>query len=294
MQLIQCTATDGVRLDGILQRSFKNATHDLDVEVVLMLHGTGGNFYSSSFMAGLGDHFARSGVHVVRANTRGHDGVVMSSVNGFHKYLGAAFERVDDCRLDIAAWLGTLVERGYTRIVLAGHSLGAIKAIYSQAYEPHPAVTHLVAMSPPRLSHNYFLNSARAELFMDEFQRAQAAVEAGQPNTLMQVRFPFPYLITAAGHVDKYGPEERYDILRFVQLARLPMFFTYGSAELQNGLTFQGMPEELEAKAAEHELNLKLAIIAGADHNYTSTHTGLGERITRWLHQQPVAERRVS
>src|SRR5437763_4853916 len=95
--------------------------------------------------------------------------------------LGAAYEVVDDCRHDVAAWAGWLRQHAGPRVGLLGHSLGAVKALYATAREPPPPPACVVAVSPPRLSHSWFLAGDQAEAFRATFEQAQALVAAGRP-----------------------------------------------------------------------------------------------------------------
>lgn len=278
-ELVQVTTRDGLRLHGALHQDSGNAPSGLTLDALLLLHGAGGNFYGSALFAGLIARLTAVGLTVLAVNTRGHDAV---STAGSRKYYGAAFEVVDDCRHDIAAWLDFLVQRGYQQIGLAGHSLGAVKAIYYLAHEPQSPVGRLVAISPPRLSHARFLNGPDAATFSREFAVAEEHVREGRGETIMAVQFPLPYLVSAAGYLDKYGPEERYNLLTFVDRVACPILFTFGTIELRRGSAFEGLPDELPARVRDAD-RLKVAIVSGADHFYSS---GLGElagQIEAWL-----------
>jgi hypothetical protein len=114
---------------------------------------------------------------------------------------------------------------------------------------------------------------------LEEYAQAEAHVREGRPNTLMEVRYPLPYFVTAAGYVDKYGPAERYNILHLVDRVSCPALYTYGSVELE-GMAFRGLPEELES-ASEKGANLQVAVIAGGDHLYSGVVTELVARLQR-------------
>ncbi|HJT36404.1 MAG TPA: alpha/beta hydrolase [Pirellulales bacterium] len=278
-EIVQAITGDGLRLHGALHQPSAKEAHGLALDALLLLHGAGGNFYGSGLLTGLIARLTASGLTVLSVNTRGHDAV---STAGSRKYYGAAFEVVDDCRYDIAAWLEFLVQRGYQQIGLAGHSLGAVKAIYYLAHEPQSPVRRLVAISPPRLSHARFLSSPDAAEFSREFAVADDHMRQGRGETIMAVQFPLPYLVSAAGYLDKYGPEERYNLLNFVDRVACPMLFTFGTIELRRGSAFEGLPEELPARVRDAH-QLKVAIVSGADHFYSS---GLGElagQIEAWL-----------
>ena len=195
---------------------------------------------------------------------------------------GAAFERVDESPLDLAAWLNFLEQRGFTRIGLLGHSLGAVKAIFTLSAEPPRCVTALVAVSPPRLSYSYFRETPRAGGFLQTFAAAEELVRAGRGEELLLVKFPLTYYVSAAGYVDRYGPEERYNVLKLLDRVSCPTLVTYGSSEVQGDFAFRGMPEAVESLATP-ENSLQVAMIAGADHLYTGCHDVLAGRIASWL-----------
>ena len=64
------------------------------------------------------------------------------------KRAGAAYEIVDECRHDVAAWVAWLRQRIGPRIGLVGHSMGAVKALYAAAYEADIEAAVIIAISP--------------------------------------------------------------------------------------------------------------------------------------------------
>ncbi len=284
MELVQVTTADGLRLDGSLrpadvQPAESNiASRPGAIDAWILLHGTGSNFYSSRLLSALEQRCARQAA-VLRVNTRGHD-LVAAGGTPAKRWLGAAFERVDEAPLDLAAWVEFCRQRGYERIGLLGHSLGAVKAIYWLSEVPAAPVAALVAASPPRLSHAHYAASEKAEEFLATYHRAQEHVAAGRPDQLMLVKFPLPYWVSAAAYVDRYGPGEQYNVLRRIERLRVPTLFTYGSRELQVDVAFRGMPEEIEKLPAVAPR--QVAVIAGGDHSYTTVELSLADRIELW------------
>ena len=283
VDLVRTTTTDGHRLDGALSAAVPVQERLCSLDACLFLHGVGGNFYAGNLFEFLGRKLCEQGTAVLRANTRGHDSIsIVWGATGPLRQ-GAAYEVVDQCRLDIVAWLQFLKARNYQRIGLIGHSLGAIKAIYSQAFEPHSDILAVVACSPPRLSYSAFMNSESQPRFFESMATAQQHLEKGHPEELFQASFPFPVLITAAGYIDKYGPEERYNILKFVGRVPCPLMLTYGELELERGgIAFAGMPEAIVACRQPTQL-MQLTTIPGADHAYTGVYESLTDAILKWL-----------
>jgi pimeloyl-ACP methyl ester carboxylesterase len=311
VDLVETTAADGLRLDGALHLPEHAAAGQLaagvhtalrpDVDAVLVVHGTGSNFYGSRFLTAIAERAASQwGAAALVANTRGHDQIGSALVRNADgstgsRTIGSAFEFVDECRFDIAAWVGLLHERGYRRMVVIGHSLGAVKTIYAAvelaaAGQPLPDVVALVAVSPPRLSYSHFAASVRGPGFLEEVALAERHVAAGRPQELMSIRFPLPYVITAESYLDKYGPAERYNLLKFVDRLPLPTLFTFGSQEVLQGIAFREFPDEL-VKFETTGARIKTAVIGGGDHHYTGVQGVLLDTIERWLRKLSATEK---
>jgi len=287
VELVRATAEDEVRLDGALVAPPDDAPSRAACDGAICLHGVGSNFYASGLFERITPRLLQAGVPVLWANTRGHDLVYTTSTAGKPQRQGAAYERVAHCTRDIRAWSELLAERGCRRLAIIGHSLGAIKGIYALAHEPPPEVQALVAISPARLSYRAFM-AADAPGFAETMLRAEKLVEAGEGETLLEVPFPYPLLMTAAGYVDKYGRQERYNIFNFLERVPGRSLYFYGQLELASGsVAFSGQPEQLQQMSTD-KAHRDLAIIPGANHIYSDQTEALGEEICKWLSGLPA------
>jgi pimeloyl-ACP methyl ester carboxylesterase len=285
VDLVQVTTRDGVRLDGMFQAAPQPPT--TPVEGWVFVHGTGGNFYGSTLFDALATRFLELGSAVLRVNTRGHDGISTAVTDRGGRRLGAAYEVVDDCRHDLAAWVAWARAHAGPRIGLLGHSLGAVKAIYALAHEPELPVAALVAVSPPRLSYSWFCSSPEGADFLTTYHTAEREVEAGRPAALLDVKLPLPFVITAAGYVEKYGPDERYNYLNHLGRVRCPTLVTLGEIETAHNMAFRAAPDAVREVAAKHP-QVALDTVAGADHFYTGVRPDLLRVIEAWLAQRRV------
>ncbi len=284
-ELVRTVTRDGLRLDGALFNSVEGTNSKSPaprVTAALLLHGVGGNFYSSSTFEPLIPKLQDAGITVLTVNTRGHDSVFSANLGNVRRRMGAAYETVDDCRLDVAAWVQFLKSRGHAAVALIGHSLGAIKAVYSQAHEKLPQVAAIVAASPPRLSYSAFINAPESSQFFESFSTAERMTADARGDDLFTGKFPFPLLITARGYIDKYGPAERYNILKFAHQVPCPALFVYGTKELdQGGIAFAGLPDALMSLPSADRRHV--ITIAGADHFYAGLAEQLADQIATWL-----------
>ncbi len=281
MQLVRFHTPDGIELHGALHAP---SGGEVTADAAIFLHGAGSNFYSSSLLAGIRPSLLNLGATLLAMNTRGHDSVCTLRTSQGGRRGGTAYEVVDECRHDVRGGVDFLVQRGHRRITLIGHSLGALKAVYSQAHDPHESVSHIIAISPPRLSYAAFCREPRHEEFLATISMAQQHVNSGRGETLMEISIPLPLLITAAGYLDKYGPGERYNIANFVQQVGQSALYVFGEMELNSGAAaFTGMDNEIRQLAESTPSSVEVAVVAQADHFYTGRQLALAAAITEWL-----------
>jgi len=89
----------------------------------------------------------------------------------------------------------------------------------------------------------------------------------------MPVTQPLPFVATAAGYLEKYGPEDRYDLLKFLPRVPCRTLVIIGSRSPASSIAFDGLPEAIETLARK-ERRIELAMIEGANTNYTGCPDG--------------------
>lgn len=282
LYLVQTTTRDGLRLDGALHTPSVPAT--LPVDGFCLVHGTGGSFYTSALLDAFTERLLQLGCPVLRVNTRGHDGISTAQTAQGGQRLGAAYEVVDDCRLDLAAWVEFLRQRTGPRIGLLGHSLGAVKCLYALAHDRTLPVAAVAAVSPPRLSYSWFCSSPEGPEFHATYALAEQHVAEQKASALLEVQLPLPCVLAAGGFVEKYGPDERYNFLRFLASVRPPTLLTFGSREVQGNMAFRGLPEAVSELAARQP-SLRVAVVEGADHVYSGRRDEVLAVFEEWLHK---------
>ena len=281
VELVRTVTRDGLRLDGAFKQA-RSADEGQRIDAAVLLHGVGGNFYSVRTLEPLIAKLHEIGVATLVVNTRGHDAVFEATLGNVRRRLGAAFEIVDECRLDMAAWIEFLQSRGYGRIGLIGHSLGAVKSVYAQAHDKYSAVRAVVAISGPRLSYTAYMNAPDSSRFWESMQTAEQLGREGRGDELFTSKFPFPLLISAGAYIDKYGPAERYNLLKFAGELACPALFTYGSKELASGgVPFAGMPEAISELPGREQRMIE--VVDEADHFYTGVGDALANVVANWL-----------
>lgn len=279
--LCRVTTADGLYLDGSLGGASPTETDT----AFLLVHGTLSNFYAPGALERLAASADAGGFASLRVNTRGHDG--MCSIAGTNGTVrgGATNETVGDCTLDLAAWIEFLIARGYSRVVLTGHSMGGVKAVFSQAFAGHAAVAGIVCLSPPRFSHEHWINHPNADPFRATFDQAVQLVLERRNDELLACRQPLPFVVTANAFVEKYGPDDRYDIVTLLPQVSCPVLITVGSSTINASPAFDSLPNEIQA-LTDQQRDVRLEIISGEDMSYSRDPDGLFELIRGWLPQK--------
>ncbi len=262
--------------------------------VALHVHGLDGNFYENRFFDHLARVYAGRGIGFLTFNNRGHDYItdlVSEPVGEPPGYVqvGGMYERLADCVPDIRAWLEFLRGRGFRRLVLQGHSHGAIKATHYLVSQRPADAAALVLLSP---SDDFGMARQRlGEGFGPKVALAEELTAGGRGRELMPPD-SFPYPTSAATFLDTLGPNSlagmfnlsRTDREEFGELnsVQVPVFMAVGTVEE----AFVGPPAEYVARVrAELKRAPSFAgrVIEGAPHNYLGQEVRLAQELDRWL-----------
>lgn len=143
--LVQAYTADDLILNGLLNNG------DTNKPAVILIHGFTSDFYSHKFFHTIQSHLTEENIANIAIQTRG-TGIHTEFLNTDRqdgKYIGSYYEKLSEAHLDISAWIKFLQEAGYKDIILAGHSLGTIKAVrYMYEGEYRDKVKKLVLLAP--------------------------------------------------------------------------------------------------------------------------------------------------
>jgi pimeloyl-ACP methyl ester carboxylesterase len=274
LELCRLETADGETLHGLLHRPPDGgASGDL---AVVLVHGVSDTFYGG-FMATVAQGLVERGLPALAFNNRGHDWVYGGG--GPNEFRGASCERVDDCLLDIDAALAWLAERGFSRFVLFGHSLGSNKVLLYQSRRQRADVVGVVSCSGPQIFYRAKLSYEPG--FAELVARTEALVAEGKGDELLFVPSgwgaagPIVGLYTARAYLEKYGPSSDIDTRPHAARLTCPFLATAGSLEVD---LFANYARELAAAAP----NGMSHIVEGANHAYAGQETELFDLLAGW------------
>ena len=277
VDLIRLTAADGMELDGAFFEPSLGALPAGPIDAVLCIHGSGRNFYTAA-TANMANDLRNRGYAALTLNTRGHDTVWVDRQTGVAE--GNAYEILGKGRQDLRAGIDYLSGRGYRRIGILGHSMGAVKVAYYAATEADDRVAAVIPVSPVRLSCSYYLESEDVEEFRANLETADRMEAEGRALDLFYVDFPIKEMFSAAAYLDKHGPLERYNIVQHTPNIRVPMFVLSGSLETHTRLL--DVPQDM-ITAAVNSPRAEYLVLEGGNHSLTNMMPEAGAAVLDWL-----------
>ena len=277
VDLITITSRDGMILDGIFCEPAAGVAPRGPVDAMLLIHGSGGSFYRVATKA-MAEDLRNQGYACLAINTKGHDTVW--SPQGSGEYYGNALEILDNSRHDLRAGVDYLWEKGYRRIGLLGHSMGAVKVGYYTATDGDDRIATVIPISPVRLSYSYYMESEDADEFRSIIERADQMEAEDRALELMEVRFPIAQMFSAASYLDKHGPAERYNLVSLAPRITAPMLVMGG--ELETHTRLRDCPQDM-VTAAVNSPRAEYHIVPGGNHSLLNSMDKASARVLEWL-----------
>jgi pimeloyl-ACP methyl ester carboxylesterase len=198
--------------------------------------------------------------------------------------IGSAYEKIKDSYEDIHAWIQAARQWGFQRIAIAGHSLGAIKAGYyvqhaSSNNDEKVELERLILISPPRLRHETLRDDPKyGTTYQDDLSRAEQIVRSGGADSLLQIKFPQPLVISAGTYLDKYGTANEYDYMAWAH--RIPAAnWIFGELEVRGTRRNFADCDKLLQNSLGTRIVHTIDIIPNGDHNYTEARSHLAAKL---------------
>jgi len=275
-EIIWIKTDDGIEHHGVVMRPTGPPTGT----AVVWMHGFTGHF-SEPHQIRIGRFLAERGYLFVSGDNRGkHFGANLGEWEGPFRIGGAWWELVSESWLDIKAWLDfastTLSPR---RLVLAGHSYGAVKVTWYQGERQDPRLAGLISASgpvrPPSKRPELGEALALAERMVAEGRGLDLLPfgSTGRPGSLSAQTV----VDRAQSLVDTYGMEGGDSPLSKV---RCPFLAILGTKEPEIGA-----PEDLETlkRNARSSSRADTALIEGANHLYQGREEVVAKAVYDWL-----------
>lgn len=164
----------GPLLDGVLF----DAPGGSDT-VVIAITGIHGNFYSNPFYVNFGETLNSGGIDFAYAQTCDAFGRIETEDwrTGERVTIGSQTEDFGDAVEDVGAYVDWAERRGYERIYLGGHSLGANKVIRYLSETHDARVEKFILLSPANVKHMTSGTTEREKQIVRDYMREGRAEE---------------------------------------------------------------------------------------------------------------------
>lgn len=272
-EIVYTDTEDGLILEGVVIRPTGASTRPV---AVVWVHGLTGRFYEK-FVILIGRDLAAEGYTFVAGNNRGHQfGARIFRQGAAPVLAGGGWERFDESPHDVDAWITFATSLGFERVVLVGHSLGALKVAYYQALRRDPRVVGLVAASAALPIARFDPEvTALAERMVAE-GRGQDLLPWGSARGGAGTQSAATFLSYVRTGLDQYGLDDPDPAIGKVRCPVLALFGTVRDTGTAADL-------ELIRRNAKSAERVDTAMIEGANHLYTDRESAAARVILSWL-----------
>jgi pimeloyl-ACP methyl ester carboxylesterase len=285
--LVRLHTRDGVALDGVLAEPARRRRTAL-----VWVHGLGSVFSSGQpLIRELSAQLTAAGVGYFKFNTRGHDVVAGRGA----QMAGAAFERFGASVEDLRTVIAFARRRGFPRIVLAGHSTGANKALHYVARTRDRRVVALMLLGPV----SDIAGEAR-RLGAAELRRRVATARrlaARDPRALVPRAWGF---WSAHRYVSLYAPGQAEDVFPYyrasarwtaLRAVRVPLAAIVGGADEYLDRPAAALLEAFAHKATGARSFTGL-VVPRANHSFVGHERALAALMVRFIREARLGARR--
>lgn len=285
-QFLRFTTEDKLILNGLLYNPEKETK-----KVVLHIHGMGGNFYENRFLDEMANELTNNDWALFCINTRGHDLMSDHLISGMkedYKRIGCAFERFEECVLDIKPAIDLLEEKGYEEIVICGHSLGSPKVAYYLINTQDKRINKVIFLSPADM-----VGLEEKEInYKDNVEKAKQMIQEGKGEEIMSNIISDWYYLSANTYIDLSTRDSSVDIFNLydkekeskLNEIKIPILCVFGDKDS----VLMNSPEEdldiIKRKAKNN--NFTGEIIKEGFHSYFGKEKELSKKVIEWLVKQ--------
>lgn len=281
------TTEDRLELIGFLHEPDGGAS-----EVVVYVHGMAANGYESVFLDEIAKTLTNNGIALFSFNNRGCEFFkgIPKLENGTRTFvrIGNAYEKFEESILDIRAAIDAITEWGYTRVRLAGHSLGTVKVAYYAAESGDDRVQSVLLLSPSDM-----LGLARRDghEFTRDSAEARQLVESGNGSMLLSHQVWDKYFLSAETYLNLFDDSAKTGVFNFYDpvdalptLAKIaqPIFAVMGRNDHVLVVPIEEIFERI-TKAAAQSTGVTTHILGDANHGYHGYEQELADTIVGWV-----------
>lgn len=284
-KIVKFKATDGIILDGILQKCEKNTD-----KILIEVHGMTSNCFKEREKI-IANKVKELNIDTLCFNNRGSEIIKYCTKEDGEKILqGTAYEDVEESYNDILGAIEFAVKLGYNKIYLQGHSLGSTKIVYTynkmlqennKYMKNIKAVILLSLVDIPDMLNTFtpkefieLANKKEKENKLEELMPMESSIHPFSVKTYLRYIKYYKNIDFA-----KYTDENyNYDELNNIQI---PLFMRWGNNKELIKQNAKDLTNKLKSKL--HNNKIDIDYIDEANHSYSGKEEILAEQIYEFL-----------
>ena len=291
IEKIYFKSEDGLELTGLLHTSEGRE----DKEVVISTHGMGSNCLKKR-----DDIIARkvseNGISYFTYNNRGHGLINPVSTEDGKIIQGTVFEDVENSYFDIVGAIKCMLNLGYKKIYLQGHSLGSTKTVYTynkliqeKEEEILNSIKAVILLSLVDLVDVMQL-LVKSNPTVDVPKLALEKEKLHMEDFIIETKVPFMPYVSVKTFLKYYRDNSNFDFARytdnkfdFTELnnIKVPIFMRWGNKRELVSISAEDVAKIVNSKLKSQQKDI--SVIDGATHNYKDKESILAEEIMKFL-----------
>lgn len=294
VEKIYFKATDGLSLFGLLHTS-ENATQT----IVLSVHGMQSNMFKEKDKIE-SEFLTQNNIDYFCFNNRGSE--IYTKIKkqvgdkSFKVNCGSMWENIYECIYDLDAAINILINRGYTNIILQGHSLGSIKSVIyynylinNNMFEKLNKIKTLVLLSLVNIQEFSYFNNL--ESTQKNIQLAKNLIVDNQEDAIIVDALGFPS--SAKTFLQYFNDDlnfpkftDKESSFNELNAIKCPLFMRYGNDNELIALSANEVVNILKIKI--NNKNIDIDYIDGANHSFKGKELLLTKQIFEFINRYVV------
>lgn len=289
MKLLHRYTKDGLNLLGCY---WGNETEHKKDCCVVFTHGMFDNLLENTFAHILGEELSKNGYGFIFGHNRGY-GVINNIIKKdpktkktSEKIIGSTFENFGEAIYDVELWLDEARKLGYSKIILAGHSLGCLKNLYYISKKGFSWINGFIFISAPDSSGLI----ERSGEFEKMFVEAEKNIGNGRAKKILLKKMLGVFPISSrtllnlrkGGIADVFPLVENPEDFGIFSKINKPILMIAGEKDSIFVNSFEDDIKILREKAKNCP-DFTGKLIKGATHRYIKKEKELTEVVTNWV-----------
>ena len=269
---IQVFTSDDIKLSGLVSHGSTDKT------AYIFIHGFETDFYSYDFYHAISQKLSAQGNLCILAQHRGtglHTEFIKK--DGSDAYIGSLHEKIEEAHLDISAFIEYLVNEGFQKIGLIGHSLGTIKVVrYLFEGKYKDKIESLILLAP--FDKNAWIQRKSQDKWKDYLKVAEQKIAEGKGEEVVPLPDYEDYPVTYNTFLSWYNQSDiscMWDFYRkdydfpILRQINVPVKVILGSKdEFMDFPEFGVSQQSALDKTKEVVKNSQTVLLNGSDHVY--------------------------